>query len=276
MRDYFPPKSLNYAAFVEELGELHDEAIAIESVGVWNPRHVAFRRWKARLFDLLARIRKACYEDIRCDVEDRDFNYDGPEGDHGVHARKVFDDAMEDTLIELKLIIDNFNKYGDPSPIKPETESGSSGVAAPAHEPLPVPEKVTIPWLWKNVSVPLMVGGIVFVGAVFTVGLGLGGTKAGQTLIGFFSPASAPVVPPTPASAVAIAPVSPAPGTTKKVTTPGEAAVGTAAAPSGIPTTGTIFETHAETGSTAIGQYNGTFNFGVQPAAPASSGSATR
>jgi len=190
MTDYFKPKPLDYLAFVVELRQLIDEARGLETIGRWDANDNVFRRWRAKLIDLLAQIRKAGYKDVRCEVGAVEFAYYGP-GD-AKYAARHFERHLDDTLIEIQLIVDNYDKYGDPK--EPETEAIAEPATAPEATPtLLPPEKVTIPWIWKNVSIPLLVGGSIFLAAVFAFGLTLGGTKAGQSVVGMFtSPASAP------------------------------------------------------------------------------------
>lgn len=183
MVDYFPKKPLDYPAFVEELRELMEYSLSDDALQ-WSADSIGFRKWKESLLDLLARIAKVGYTDVRCDVEDRAFAYFGP-GD-AKHAKKVFNKAVDDTNIEMQLIIQNFKKHGDPH------ASGSAAVAETKIVPLEVPEKVTIPWVWRNVSVPLLIGVPTAALTNLVAGITIGGTKAGQTVIGWFAPASAP------------------------------------------------------------------------------------
>ena len=116
MKDYFPPKPLDYAGFIAELTELQRYSLSEESLQ-WRPDSIGFLKWRASLFDLLARIKKAGYDDVRCEVEDRQFQYYGTGEEK--HAKNFFNKAIDETNIEMQLIIDNFTKHGDPHAAKP-------------------------------------------------------------------------------------------------------------------------------------------------------------
>jgi len=194
MKDYFPPKPLDYPGFVEDLRDLLDEAGSLEAIGTWSPDDNSFRRWRSKLIDLLVRISKAGYMDVRCEVEDRAFKYCGPGDDK--YAAKVFEQAVDDTMIELQLIVDNFVNHGAP---KAEASEVNEEISAPVAAPLAVPEKVTIPWVLKNTPASVIWGALVTalttLAATFMVGLAAGGTSFGQALIAKFTPSTTATAP---------------------------------------------------------------------------------
>jgi hypothetical protein len=127
-----------------------------------------FRRWKLRLTDLLDRVESLGY-DVRCGVVHRHFQAAYDSG-----SDRVWVHDMTETLSEIELIIENYEKYGDPArtrkgrtswfgegPVPPKASTPAEApVLAPATEPVTVsaptplaaPEKVTIGWMIHNVA----------------------------------------------------------------------------------------------------------------------------
>src|SRR6516164_11457711 len=110
MKDYFPTKPFDYAAFVDEITDL------VEVGETLHERHSAsegFRRWQHELQDLINRTRRIGYP-VNCGVAQRHFSSDFSDlADNPVELNSTaFERDMADTLMEQRLIIANFRKYG--------------------------------------------------------------------------------------------------------------------------------------------------------------------
>jgi len=85
-------------------------------------------------------------------------------------------DELRDSLIELRFIIDQYDKYGAPKAPKSSARTLVS---------LAVPERVTLAWLARNVSVGQWVTVAFFVLMVFIIGVNVGRTEAYRKLEAF-------------------------------------------------------------------------------------------
>jgi hypothetical protein len=98
-----------YQDFISETEELVEEA---KNFQVKSEQDTSFKRWKRRLLDVLHRIEAEGYKP-QCGVAHRRFDM---AFSHFPHEREeAFNDAVEETVIELETIIYSFNKFGPPN-----------------------------------------------------------------------------------------------------------------------------------------------------------------
>jgi hypothetical protein len=91
----------------------------------------------------------------------------------------AFQKDLGDSLIELRFIVENFEKYGEPM--------RTQLVKAPAEAKSPaVPERVTLAWLVKHVSVSFWAKTIGFGVGILLLGAAIGRTAWLSELIGWF------------------------------------------------------------------------------------------
>jgi len=188
----------DYQAFVAELRELVDAP----TFGPKGPQFTAspvFKEWKHKLIDLLQRIEAQGYE-INCGVRTRHFSplvysmVAAPQ-DRSQRDAEAFFDAVNQTHIELRTVIENFDRYG--------TQAKKLGHDVPASAPAPVeaavqskisrelsePSKVTATWLWQHVPVSMWVTALGILGATAVGGYTFASTNLGKSLKQLFAPA---------------------------------------------------------------------------------------
>lgn len=197
MKDYFappPPKPFDYAAFIADIERLIEQG---SNVGAMRRAHTSssFRAWKHEVEDAIERIRRLRYS-INCGIETRHFRTLSTSATDKQDSI-AYERDFEDTINELTLIVTNFKKYGDPKSkgdftapaVKQDAEAVS--VVVPA-EPLKPPEKVTVRWIQDHVSAAWLwtigVGSVTALAFAFSFGLTAAGTKAGQSIIAWFTP----------------------------------------------------------------------------------------
>jgi hypothetical protein len=185
--------AFNYEAFIEEVKALIQRAQAFTAADKHSDSP-ALTQWRHQLHDYIQRIERGGYR-INCDDVTRAYYIRSYGSITAPDQLEVFERDLGATLGELQHIVDTFDKYGDPTP---ERRRGATRPIAAPVEPanLAIPERITMPWIWRNASATLLwtviVGAIIFIGAVFSFGVFIGGTKAGQQVMGWFKPADAP------------------------------------------------------------------------------------
>jgi hypothetical protein len=85
----------------------------------------------------------------------------------------AFRQDVSDSLIELRHLVDQFERYGEPKSIQ---------LVAHDKPPLPAPDKVTVDWLAKNVPVGLWAAAAGILAATFLLGASVGQTEEFQAL----------------------------------------------------------------------------------------------
>lgn len=169
-----------------------------------------FKEWKHRLIDLLQRIEAQGYE-VNCGVRTRHFSplvYPMALGPTGKNQRdsEAFFDAVNQTLLELRTIIENFERYGTP-PKKRGREGATPNLVDEPSMPkvspvLADPQKVTLVWLWQHVPVSMWAAAAALLGASAVAGYAFASTNLGKSVKQWFEPApeTAPSLPNRPAS----------------------------------------------------------------------------
>ena len=160
---------MTYEQFINELKSLLSRAKEL-----FNAHELElnqdFKRWKKELSALLIAIEEKGY-DVQCNVISRDFTlfigYGSIPSDS--QLAKEFNSDLQDTINEIEIIIDHYNKFGDPRG-KIETQSQST-------QELKYPDKVSLAWLWNHMPIKLCVSGIIILFSVFLLGIGFGQTE---------------------------------------------------------------------------------------------------
>jgi hypothetical protein len=169
--------ALDYKAFIDELRRLIGEGKPY----LTSPDTATYdwlQRWRTEIQRLLGRIEKMGY-DHDCGIEYRLFEaqqtytFDPRPKDH----LAAFRQDMRDTLIELELLVAEYDKHGDPhAPPAPPSEAATSIGTPPSADPLPLklPEKITIAWLRDHVPVGWLWSTVLGAIAVFAAGFTTG------------------------------------------------------------------------------------------------------
>ena len=125
----------------------------------------AFRKWRHSVESLVAKFTESGYQlpgEFRSSR--RKYRATWPTATKNDNV-KALEKDLKDSIIELKFVLDYWGKYG----------TSFNSHSAPENTELSVPNKVTLAWLWNNVSYKLWLS---FAGLIiFVFGLGV---KAGQ------------------------------------------------------------------------------------------------
>ena len=161
---------LTYENFINELRTLiiRGQALYDRSSRIKDPD---FRRWKFEVIDLINRIQSEKY-DVNCLIAAKSFvSYRGSYTGSGKHAIDAYNLALKDTINELEVLIERYDKHGAPNPIKPVF------LTVPATS-VPTDESLTLDWIWRHMPVTwwkYIVGVLLTVfGIAFTLGVKLG------------------------------------------------------------------------------------------------------
>jgi hypothetical protein len=136
----------------------------------------AFRNWRHNVQSLVAEAEQLGYRlpgKVTSKVRSYRALWSGAtEKDHA----DAFQRELNDSLIELRFIVDNYDKYG---------EAVRTQLVGPEQQPaaLGEPEKVTIIWLAKNVSVSFWFKTASIAVAILLLGAALGHTAWFGTLV---------------------------------------------------------------------------------------------
>jgi len=148
------PKAFDYDAFINDLILLVKRA---DLFTAQDRTHDSdnFRQWQHEVIDLINRISRQRYR-INCYVQHRLFRINGYGSYSPDDQRAQFDRALKDTLNELRLVIENYKRYGDPN-IGPATSAADSTrnsvlpiIEGVITEELNWPEGVTLKWLFDK------------------------------------------------------------------------------------------------------------------------------
>lgn len=153
------PGMMTYSGFIDELRFLLKQIAELRNAREME-KHPAFRKWRHTLQSIVEEIKRDY--DLPGKMRSAARNFAGyGEGDFGPPpAFPSYQLEMDDTANELELIITSFEKHGEPkrkARIEPVAE-------------LRPPEKVTVVWLLKNVSVSVWAGAAMVVAGSFALG----------------------------------------------------------------------------------------------------------
>jgi hypothetical protein len=157
---------LTYENFIKDLRPLvvRGQALYDRSSRIKDPD---FRRWKFEVTDLINRIQSEKYA-VNCSIATRSFaSYGGSYTGSDKHAIVAYNLDLKDTINELEILIERYDKHGAPNPRTPRSS------AAPSNELQP-PKPLTPDWLWRHMPISwwaYIVGALV---AFFSAGFKLG------------------------------------------------------------------------------------------------------
>ena len=162
--NYFPTKEFNYDAFIEEIRALTKDALALKDNDL-SADAFKFKAWRRRVEDSFRKVGEIGYQRPNCDVSRRLFTdrYGSKR-----EAGEAFVRDMTDTLDELQIIVENFDKHG-PGPKKSGPLIIGKAPEAVPTPVLPVPPEVTWPWLKQSVPMKLVLQSIAIVVAILGV-----------------------------------------------------------------------------------------------------------
>ena len=144
-----------YEVFIDELRDLYAQGHKFPAREA-NAESVTFKRWKLHLIDLLDTIEDAGYE-IRCGVRSRIF-----QAMYGGHSSGAFLRDLTDTLNEMDLVIQKFEKRGAPvlpykeafgSAPKKSKKAENEPATVQAPQPLTLPQQISWKWVWEHVPI---------------------------------------------------------------------------------------------------------------------------
>lgn len=115
---FTPTKKFTYYTFIVELKALYEQGSTFPS-NQHSANNPKFREWKLRLTELLQRVNRLGYDSFSCAVASRRFTSINESA-----KGRVFYQHLSDTLNELKLILDNYEKYGEPESSKAQPAAG--------------------------------------------------------------------------------------------------------------------------------------------------------
>jgi hypothetical protein len=193
-----PIKAFDYAAFIEELRQISNRAKDFAPHEQhYNSRE--FRFWRHTLDDAIRRINAKRYS-VNTGHGSRMYRENSAIATDEDNLNQ-FKRDMEDTIGELDLIVSQFETYGDPKasmrPVPPypgiappaplvvnvDERQMKAIDAVPAKKELEPPEKITVYWLVKHMTIPGWgILGALLVGA-YTVGVTVGAWPLTQRLL---------------------------------------------------------------------------------------------
>jgi hypothetical protein len=205
MKDYFAPvpREWGYPAFIDELKPLIEQAKAFDHHARKHDSE-AFRAWRYKVSSLCTRISRT-HLDSDTRVDERPFS-GVPYGK--LSAKDVFDRDLNDTLVELDHMVEQFVKFGEPKTrlrVTPKTKTADAPSVQEPQEPIKAPtvvepewpskDKLTLHWLFKNMPASAWAWVGVFLVGAFGVGTTVGSWPVVQK---WLEPASTTQVKPKP------------------------------------------------------------------------------
>jgi hypothetical protein len=151
------PLVFDYTLFVGEVRSLIDRAELFRPIDK-NRNSSVFKAWRHELQDLLMRIRGMGYT-VNTKADSR--AYALLHTSDPVEQKAKFESAPVESLIELRLVVRNFETYGDPGKLLPTSVFNvqhevihSAVETKPAEgQKWPDKDKVTLAWLYHNMPV---------------------------------------------------------------------------------------------------------------------------
>lgn len=138
---------MRYQDFIADLRALIDQAQGIVNCGVTHEDQ-RFRAWRYRAQSLVTEARSHGYRlPGRFDSEKRMYRAIFPGATRGEDSRAL-DQDVGDSIIELRYLVEQFEKYG-----VPPTSNSREPATSPSRKELAAPDQVTLSWLFRNVSV---------------------------------------------------------------------------------------------------------------------------
>lgn len=176
---------MNYEEFIVELRRQIMEARSITQT-IFSHEDQRFRKWR---HDTQSIVEEALANGFRIpgQFNSKQRAYQALwSGATMEHNAKEFFRNLNDSIVELKFIVQQYQKYGAP---KRSSENKSPKTT------LPMPEHVTLAWLWQHVPARLWLAAVTVVVSIFLTGVFAGQSKLYQGIVGIFSastPADSP------------------------------------------------------------------------------------
>lgn len=209
MKDYFEPvpKEFDYAAFIDELIPLVEQARAFD---VKDRQHGGdvFTAWRHKVEHLIIKIGRT-HMDAHCDLSQRQFRVMSYSSISAKDQLNAFDRDMRDTLVELDHIIDWYKKYGEPklrhgapkqvSKAEPVPAASTPLAPKPVEPEWPREQELTLYWLFKKMPLSAWAWFVLFVGGAFAAGVTVGSWPVVQKkLYQWVEPGTATIAPTPP------------------------------------------------------------------------------
>ena len=154
---------ITYKEFIKEIERL---AKAVEELKNSQKLHEdeKFRSWRNEVTSTVNQILQSNYQ-LPCQVNIQKRTFGSLHSMYSTKEGKVdfYNMELTDTYNELKYLIDNYKKYGEPSKRMMSTESGED-----------IPKIITLSWIWNHAhySLWLKLGGLLL--AAFLLGVQVG------------------------------------------------------------------------------------------------------
>jgi hypothetical protein len=163
---------MTYDNFIGEIRSIVDRARDLFDADELE-ENKDFKRWKKELVSLILAIEDSGYNP-RCDVISREFTLFADYGSipSDAQLRKAFNDDLQDTIDELEIIVNSYDKYGGPN----------NNIVKSTPAELDYPEKVTIMWLARHMPAKLLITAIVLLASAFLLGVKFGNTDLYRSL----------------------------------------------------------------------------------------------
>lgn len=170
------PKPFDYHAFIHELRQHHNQSENFDG-RQRSPDHQIFKVWRHDLAALINRINGLGYQ-VNCGIAHRAFDIRAAYAAVSAAAKEhQFNQDLEDTWIETRAILEDYEKYGDPKTAisAKQAEATANSMAEPKPKaPLKWDKEATFKWYWENTPAGVLWKAALTLAAVFASGLGVG------------------------------------------------------------------------------------------------------
>lgn len=157
---------MRYQDFIADVRNLIEEAERISRSGATH-EDPQFRDWRHRAESLVNEVAALGYRlPGKFESSRRSYRamYSGASRNDDASALAK---ELNDSTIELRHLITQYEKYGEPKSVQVVGEGGSH---------LAVPERVTLAWLFKNVPIGLWASALGLLGGAFVLGVAVART----------------------------------------------------------------------------------------------------
>jgi len=151
---------ITYEGFIADLRPLLNEIATLCDAKATH-EDPTFRRWRNDLQSLLRQIKQAGYE-LPCVVHSADRYFGGISNFGQPTGFRAYQRDLDDTANELRVVIDAYQRYGEPLRI--------GAMRSPLNAELKAPQIVTLAWLWDHVPAKLWVVALSALVAAFSLG----------------------------------------------------------------------------------------------------------
>ena len=132
--------AFDYKSFISEIKTLIEEVSRFESADK-KYNSDKFKKWRHKVEDFIYKVEAQTYS-INCSINTRQFRIFGYGTYSSESQQQKFDADLTDSINELKLVVENYEKYGDPKEHTPVKKAET--------KELNWPDKVTLDWFFKH------------------------------------------------------------------------------------------------------------------------------